>query len=130
MEQGARNLLSLAGVKDSDIFIKRFAEMRYMGQAVEIYVPIPDGPLKSNSAKNLRASFNLAYEQLLSRTNVGYPVEALASLEEGFEETLTLHSLGLFPHLGISLKTNNCIESVMSLVAQYTDKVDCWKNSS
>jgi putative transposase len=55
---------------------------------------------------------------------------ALASLEEGFEETLTLHHLALFPHLGISLKTTNCIESVMSLVGQYTNKVDYWKNSS
>lgn len=55
---------------------------------------------------------------------------ALASLEEGFEETLTLHRLGLFTQLGISLKTTNCIESVMSLVGQYTDKVDYWENSS
>jgi putative transposase len=55
---------------------------------------------------------------------------ALSSLEEGFEETLTLHRLGLFPQLGISLKTTNCIESVMSLVDQYTDKVDHWRNSS
>ena len=55
---------------------------------------------------------------------------ALASLEEGFEEPLTLHRLGLFPQLGISLKTTNCIESVMSLVDQYTHKVDYWKNSS
>lgn len=55
---------------------------------------------------------------------------AWASLEEGFEETLTLHRLGLFPQLGISLKTTNCIESLMSLVSQYTSKVDYWKNSS
>ena len=55
---------------------------------------------------------------------------ALASLEEGFEETLTLHRVGLFPQLGISMKTTNCIESVMSLMDQYTNKVDCWKNSS
>lgn len=55
---------------------------------------------------------------------------ALASLEEGFEETLTLHRLGLFHQLGISLKSTNCIESVMSLVDQYTDKVDHWRNSS
>jgi putative transposase len=55
---------------------------------------------------------------------------ALSSLEEGFEETLALHRLGLFPQLGISLKTTNCIESVMSLVGQYTDKVDHWRNSS
>lgn len=55
---------------------------------------------------------------------------ALASLEEGFEETLTLHRLGLFPQLGISLKTTNCIESLMALVDGYTGKVDYWKNSS
>lgn len=55
---------------------------------------------------------------------------ALASLEEGFEETLTLHRLGLFPQLGISLKTTNCMESVMALVEEYTGKVDYWKNSS
>ena len=55
---------------------------------------------------------------------------ALASLQEGLEQTLTLHRLGLFRQLGISLKTTNCIESVMSLVGQYTDKVDYWKNSS
>jgi transposase-like protein len=55
---------------------------------------------------------------------------AVGSLEEGLEETLTLHRLGLFRQLGQSLKTTNCIESVMSLVGQMTDKVDFWKNSS
>ena len=55
---------------------------------------------------------------------------AVNSLEEGLEETLTLHRLGLFNHLGKSFKTTNCIESIMSLVGQRTDKVDYWKNSS
>lgn len=55
---------------------------------------------------------------------------ALNSLEEGLEETLTLHRLGLFKHLGISFKTTNCLESIMSQVGQLTDKVDYWKNSS
>ena len=54
---------------------------------------------------------------------------ALANLEEGLEETLTIHRLCLFTQLGISLKTTNCIESVMSLMGQYTDQVDYWKNS-
>jgi len=54
---------------------------------------------------------------------------ALASLEEGFEETLTLHRLGVFRELGKSLKTTNCIESILSQVAQFTDRVDYWKNS-
>jgi len=55
---------------------------------------------------------------------------AVNSLEEGLEETLTLHRLGLFKRLGKSFKTTNIIESIMSLVGQRTDKVDYWKNSS
>jgi len=54
---------------------------------------------------------------------------AVSSLDEGLEETLTLHRLGLFRELGISLKTTNCIESLMALIAQKTNKVDYWKNS-
>lgn len=54
---------------------------------------------------------------------------AVRSLEEGFEETLTLHRLGLFRELGIRPKTTNSIESLHSLMAARTDKVDRWKNS-
>jgi transposase-like protein len=54
---------------------------------------------------------------------------AVSSLDEGLEKTLTLHRLGLFRELGISLKTTNCIESLMALIGQKTNKVDYWKNS-
>jgi len=54
---------------------------------------------------------------------------AVGSLEEGLEETLTLHRLGLFKELGRSFKTTNCLENLNALVAQRTDKVDCWRNS-
>ena len=54
---------------------------------------------------------------------------AVASLEEGFEETLTIHRLGLFEELGRSFKTTNCIENLNSLIANRTGKVDCWRNS-
>lgn len=54
---------------------------------------------------------------------------AAASLEEGLEETLTLHRLGLFEKLGTSFKTTNVIESIQARLAQYTDKVDYWRNS-
>ncbi len=54
---------------------------------------------------------------------------AVGSLDEGFDETLTLHRLGLFEALGRSFKTTNCIENLNSLVAQRTDKVDYWKNA-
>ena len=55
---------------------------------------------------------------------------AVASLEEGFEETLTLHRLGVFRQLGISLKTTNSLESVNSRVEAMTRKVTRWRNSN
>lgn len=55
---------------------------------------------------------------------------AAASLDEGLEETLTLHRLKLFGELGHSFKTTNCIESINALVEQRTGKVDYWKNSN
>ncbi len=54
---------------------------------------------------------------------------AIGSLEEGLEEALIPHRLGLFEQVEISLKTTNCIESLVSLLGQYTDKVDYWINS-
>lgn len=54
---------------------------------------------------------------------------AVSSLEEGFEETLTLHRLGMFSKLGASFKTTNCIETLNHQLAIYTDRVDCWKSS-
>ncbi|MDO8546034.1 MAG: hypothetical protein Q7R68_01610 [Nitrospirales bacterium] len=53
----------------------------------------------------------------------------MASLDEGFEETLTLHRLGLFQALGVSLKTTNCLESLNAQLGQVTDKVDHWRTS-
>lgn len=54
---------------------------------------------------------------------------AVGSLDEGFEETLTVHRLGLFEELGASFKTTNCIENLNSLVGQRTNKIDYWRNS-
>ncbi len=55
---------------------------------------------------------------------------AMSSLDEGFEETLTLHSLGVFAILGMSFKTTNCIESINALAEERCSKVDYWKNSN
>ncbi len=55
---------------------------------------------------------------------------AASSLEEGLEETLTLHRLGMYGVLGHSLKTTNCIESVNALIEERCAKVDHWKTSN
>jgi transposase-like protein len=54
---------------------------------------------------------------------------AARSLEEGLEETLTLHRLGVFAALGTSFKTTNLIESVMARVEEKTVRVDHWRTS-
>lgn len=56
-------------------------------------------------------------------------MSAAENLMKGFEETPTIHRLGLFTELGRSFTSTNCIESVMSQVGQYTDKVDRWRDS-
>ncbi len=67
--------------------------------------------------KKVRAELNLLNQS------------AVASLDEGFEETLTVHRLGLFKELGRSFKTTNCIENLNSLIGNRTGKVDRWRNS-
>jgi len=54
---------------------------------------------------------------------------AARSLEEGLEETLTLHRLNVFAELGVSFKTTNLIESVMARVEAKTERVDRWRTS-
>lgn len=54
---------------------------------------------------------------------------AARSLQEGLEETLTLHRLGVYEELGRSLKTTNCIESLNSRTERHLGKVKRWHHS-
>lgn len=54
---------------------------------------------------------------------------AASSLEEGLEETLTIHRLGLIEELGRSFTTTNLIENLNSQLAKYIRKVKRWTNS-
>jgi putative transposase len=54
---------------------------------------------------------------------------AARSLEEGLEETLTLHRLNLPDALRRSLSTTNLIESVMAQIERKTQRVDHWRTS-
>jgi len=54
---------------------------------------------------------------------------AAASLDEGLEETLTLHRLKVFAELGVSLKTTNILESIHARVDSRTARVDHWRTS-
>ena len=56
-------------------------------------------------------------------------ISAARSLEEGLDETLTLHRLGVFTQLGLSFKTTNLIESVMARVDARLRRVTRWRTS-
>ena len=75
--------------------------------------------------KEARAELTKLHQELVKVNE-----SAANSLLEGLEETLTLHQLGLSSELTKSLSTTNCMESVMSQMGQYTDKVDRWRNSN
>ena len=53
---------------------------------------------------------------------------AANSLEEGLEETLTMHRLGLVEILGRSFTTTNLIENLNSQLVKYIRKVKRWIN--
>lgn len=97
--------------------------------------------LSKSEQKRIRKRLQLAYEQptydkaMQALKNIRAELtllnkSAVRSLDEGLEETLTLHRLGVFQELGISLKTTNCIESINSQVARFTTRVTFWKNSN
>lgn len=53
---------------------------------------------------------------------------AANSLEEGLEETLTIHRLGLIEELGRSLTTTNIIENLNSQLNKYVGRIKRWVN--
>lgn len=56
-------------------------------------------------------------------------LSAANSLEEGMEETLTIHRLGLVEELGRSFTTTNIIESLNSQLAKHLRNAKNWVNS-
>lgn len=99
---------------------------------VESYLPL-------GMQKAIRLRLSQAYDQetyvqaKAALLNIALELDkinpsAAASLKEGLEETLTLHRLGLHKELSRSFTSTNCIESVMSQIGQFTDKVDRWRN--
>ena len=56
-------------------------------------------------------------------------LQAGRSLEEGLEELLTLHKLGVNEDFSVSFATTNCIESLNSQLKKYVGRVTNWSSS-
>lgn len=93
-------------------------------------------PQQDNYRRKLQSAYALEdYDQAKARLNeIRQELKtvnrsAASSLEEGLEETLTIHRLGLHFHFNRSFSTTNCIENLNSQVGKYSRNVKRWVNS-
>ncbi len=97
------------------------------------YIPEKDQvAIKRKYQKSInKESYKEARESLidLKRDLEQINVSAARSLEEGMEDILTLHRLGLNEDFPKSFATTNCIENLNSQIGKYLNKVKFWKNS-
>ena len=68
----------------------------------------------------------LALAEELDRTHPG----AAASLREGLRETLTVLRLNMPPTLARTLRSTNCIESMISIARNHSTNVKNWQNGN
>ena len=66
----------------------------------------------------------LALAKELDRTHPG----AAASLREGLDQTLTVLRLGVPPTLARTLRSTNCIESMISVCREHAGNVKRWRD--
>jgi len=78
MEEEGSRLLQRGGVPPEEVSLRRYCEMRYVGQGHEIAVPLPDGPLERGHLEAIQESFDREYQRLYHRLNPGYRVECLS----------------------------------------------------
>lgn len=96
-------------------YLKEEDEIHYRGKLQRAYLE-PE----YNAAKNKL----LEIRDELKKINRS----AANSLEEGLEETLTIHKLGLIEELGKSLTTTNIIENLNSQLNKYVGRIKRWVN--
>jgi transposase-like protein len=109
---------------------------RYQGGETPVQAMLPQ-KLRSVVAKRMRAAYHaqtalgaqaeleiLASE--LERTHPG----AAASLREGLAETLTVLRLGVPPALARTLRSTNCVESMIEICRDHSRNVKHWQDGT
>jgi len=77
MEQEGRAILAASEIPESEVTLRRSAEMRYVGQGHQVEVEVPLGRLSPESLPALARNFEAAYRALYHRTPHGVAIEAL-----------------------------------------------------
>lgn len=64
LEERAREALRREGFTDAEMTFQRTADLRYLGQAWEVRVDLPDGPLDAEKAEESVERFHTAHQQI------------------------------------------------------------------
>ncbi len=77
LEHAARRVVAETGLDAARARVERFADIRYVGQASELVVSLPDGPYDADARPRLEAAFEAAYRASFTRTPPSTPVEII-----------------------------------------------------
>jgi len=79
LEEQARTKLAADGFGPGQIRLRRFAKLHYRGQAYELSVPMPEGPITEATAARLDEAFGDEHERTYGhRAEPGEPVELVS----------------------------------------------------
>ncbi|MGD9829136.1 MAG: hydantoinase/oxoprolinase family protein [Hyphomicrobiaceae bacterium] len=77
LEAEARRVITDTGLPGDAAKIERLADIRYVGQAFELVVPLPPGPYTAASRETLIAAFETSYVDAFTRTPPSQQVEII-----------------------------------------------------
>ena len=77
MENEGQDLLETSGVQGEQIYHRREADIRYVGQGHEVRVPLPTGQLDSSHVPTIVAAFEEVYQRLYERLSQSVPLEIM-----------------------------------------------------
>jgi N-methylhydantoinase A len=79
LEKLGAEALSRDGIPDSTRRFARSADLRYGGQAYEVNVPVPDGPLDESALDTMRHEFHTLHKQLYAHNHPDKPIEFVSA---------------------------------------------------
>jgi N-methylhydantoinase A len=77
LEDNAKAIVAETGLDPKTAKVQRLADIRYVGQAFEVVVELPDGPYDASSRDALVAAFEKSYVEKFTRTPPSVPVEII-----------------------------------------------------
>jgi len=88
LDAEADEALARDGVADAQRQRQRSADLRYVGQAYEVNVPVPDGPVDENSVRAIIRGFHDQHQQLYAHCHPKNPVEFVSGRVAAIGKTL------------------------------------------